>query len=111
MEIDERRNRVRANIQVAAVEEYEAKEQQVTAIDISEYGIQYQRPVDSNQRTGNEVMLTFSLLDRLQPIKVLCWVVQERVEQDHISTHATFMFLPDKDEKTIQSFVALHGPL
>lgn len=110
MATGERRTRVRAAIQVAVVEEHEAIEQQVTAIDISEYGMQYQRPVDRNQRTGNEVMLTFSLLDRLQPIKALCWVVKERAEQEHISMHVTFMFLPENDEDTIRTFVALHGP-
>ncbi len=106
METNERRNTSRAQIQVTVTEEYQAVEQQVHAANISEHGMQYNKPLGSFPCQGKEVFLTFSLLDRLEPIKVLSWVVEERETKDAIETHVTFMFLPAKDEQLIRDFVA-----
>lgn len=106
MAINERRNAYRMPVNMTITEEYDSSKQDVIAVDISEHGMHYYRPNDSNSRKGKEVMLTFSLIDRLKPIKVLSWVVSERVVEDKIATHVTFMFLPEKDEKAIRDFVA-----
>lgn len=105
MSIEERRSSQRASISIPAVEEYNAKEQEVTILDISEHGMHYQRPADKSKRAGQEVLLTFSLLERLQPIRALGWVVNEEPNGDYVSTRVTFMFLPEKDELTIRDFV------
>ncbi len=106
MHTEERRNTSRAQIQSPVTEEYNAVEQQVHAVNISEHGMQYSKPLGSVPCEGKEVFLTFSLLDRLEPIKVLSWVVEERETEDTIETHVTFMFLPAKDEQLIRDFVA-----
>lgn len=105
MSIEERRGSQRASVSVPATEEYLAEEQEVTILDISEHGLHYQRPADTSERAGKEVLLTFSLLERLQPIRALGWVVDEQKKSDVISTRVTFMFLPEKDEHTIRDFV------
>lgn len=106
MEKKERRNTPRAQVHIAITEEYLSAEQQVTAVNISEHGMQYSKPLESSRCKGDEVFLTFSLLERLEPIKVLSWVVEERQTKKSIETHVTFMFLPTKDEQLIRDFVA-----
>ena len=105
MSIEERRSSLRAPVAISVTEEYQNKEQSVTATDICEHGMKYIRPMDQFLRSGEEVLLTFSLMDKVNQIKVLSWVVEERKEKDHISTHVTFMFLPENDETAIRNFV------
>lgn len=102
----ERRNTLRAPLGIPVVEEFLTKEQQVTAINISEHGMKYHRPVGSPPCKGEEVFLTFSLLERLHPIRALGWVVREEQTDEFIETHVTFMFLPTKDEELIRDFVS-----
>ncbi len=106
MAINERRNTYRLPVEMAITEEYGSTVQDAIAVNISEHGMHYHRPNDSVPRKDKEVMLTFSLTKSLKPIKVLSWVVQERVVDDKIATHVTFMFLPEKDEELIRDFVA-----
>lgn len=105
MQASERRNTLRAPLGTPVVEEYLTVEQKVIAVNISEHGMMYNRPAGSPSRKGEEVFLTFSLLERLRPIKALGWVVQETPLQDCIETHVTFMFLPAKDEEMIRDYV------
>ena len=109
MTIEERRVSRRATVQLSVIEEHLASEQTVTAVDINEHGMQYRRPFDKKRNPGEEVLLTFSLLDRLQPIKVLGWIVNERLIEHQIATHITFMFLREQDEAAIQSFIETQG--
>ena len=102
----DRRNTVRTSINIQVVEEYLTEEQEVQAINISEHGMQYNRPKDAPRCQGKEVFLTFNLLERLKPIRALGWVVEETEKQDFFETHVTFMFLPEKDEEMIREFVA-----
>ncbi len=106
MAINERRNSYRMPVDMAITEEYDSIVQNATAVNISEHGMHYQRPNDNAARAGREVMLTFSLLGSNQPIKALSWIVEERVVEDKIATHVTFMFLPEKDEAVIRDFVS-----
>ena len=106
METSERRSAQRAAINTTVTEEYLSDKQQVEAVNICEHGMQYIKPLGSKSCKGKEVFLTFSLLERLEPIKVLGWVVDERETQDFIETHVTFMFLPAKDESLIRDYVA-----
>ncbi len=108
METVERRNTKRATFQATVTEEYLTQEQQVTAVNICEHGMHYCKPLGSTSCQGEEVFLTFSLLERLEPIKVLGWVVEERETEDSIAAHITFMFLPTKDEEMIRDYVASH---
>ncbi len=105
MSVEERRTAQRVPVNLSVTEEYLAETQNVVAVNISEYGMHYYRPLDEEKRTNREVLLTFSLLDRLKPIKALGWVVEERVIDGKIATHVTFMFLPEKDEMSIKNFV------
>ncbi|MEE4241072.1 MAG: PilZ domain-containing protein [Desulfopila sp.] len=106
MSVEERRTARRVPVKLSVTEEYLAATQHVAAVNISEYGMHYYRPLDSEKRVNREVLLTFSLLDRPQPIKALGWVVEERVTGEKIASHVTFMFLPEKDERSIRDFVA-----
>jgi len=105
MSVEERRVARRVPINLAVTEEFLSEEQDVAAVNISEHGMHYYRPDDTSRRARREVLLTFSLLDRLQPIKALAWVVEEREVNGKIASHVTFMFLPEKDEKSIRQFV------
>lgn len=105
----ERRNALRAPITVSVVEQNQIVEQEVLAVNISEYGMQYQKPVDAQSCKGQEVFLTFSLLDEGKPIRLLGWVVQETLKEDYINTHVTFMFLPTKEGEIIRDFVNVNG--
>lgn len=107
MAYEERRNAERLPVQVDVIEEYQGKEQCVTCLNISEYGMLYKKPGETAYQKGEEVFLTFSLIDRLQPIKALGWVVDERPAGQHFETHVTFMFLPEKDEQFIREYIAL----
>lgn len=109
MELANRRNTLRAPIAVPVVEEFHSVEQKVKAINISEHGMKYQKPKGAALCQGKEVFLTFSLFDRLQPIKVLGWVLKEIENDDYIDTHVTFMFLPTRDEEMIREFVIVNG--
>ncbi len=103
---NERRNTARAHLGVRVIEEHLAEENQVQAVNISEHGMQYCKPLNSKRCQGEEVFLTFALLERLKPIRALGWVVKEQELGDCIETHVTFMFLPAKDEEMIREFVA-----
>jgi hypothetical protein len=109
METSERRSTQRAAINAAVTEEYLSDTQQVKAVNICEHGMHYSKPLGSKSCKGKEVFLTFSLVERLEPIKVLSWVVEERETKDSIETHVTFMFLPAKDEILIRDYVASKG--
>ncbi len=105
MSVGERRIARRVPVKLVITEEFLSEEQNVAAVNISEHGMHYYRPSDASRRTRREVLLTFSLLDRLQPIKALAWVVEEREMDDRIAAHVTFMFLPEKDEEVIRQYV------
>ena len=107
MERKEQRNTPRALIHAVATEEFQSEEQNVTAINISEHGMCYHEPHGARKRQEKEVLLTFSLLERLEPIKVSGWVVEERETEEAIETHITFMFLSPEHEKMIQDYVSL----
>ena len=77
MAIQERRNTPRAPIHAVVTEEFQTVEQDVTSVNISENGMFYLRPLGSKRCERKEVFLTFSILERLEPIKVLGWVVEE----------------------------------
>ncbi len=109
MSLTNRRNTHRATITVPVVEEFHSVEQEVRAINISEHGMRYQKPKGAVLCQGKEVFLTFSLFDRLKPIKVLGWVLKEIENDGHIDTHVTFMFLPTRDEEMIRDFVTVNG--
>lgn len=109
MSFANRRNTHRVPITVPVVEELHSIEQEVKAINISEHGMRYQRPKGAISCLGEEVFLTFALLDRLQPIKVLGWVLKETESDGRIDTHVTFMFLPTRDEDMIRDFVTANG--
>lgn len=109
MPLSNRRNTLRAPIAVPVLEEFHSVEQEVKAINISEHGMKYQRPKGAASCLGKEVFLTFSLLGRLQPIKVLGWVLKEIENEDYVDTHVTFMFLPTRDEEMIREFVTVNG--
>lgn len=106
MEESERRSAKRAAINATVTEEYLSEKQQVEAVNICEHGMHYRKPLGSKSCKGKEVFLTFSILERLEPIKVLSWVVDERETKDSIETHVTFMFLPAKDESLIRDYIA-----
>lgn len=106
METSERRSARRAAINATVTEEYLSDKLQVKAINICEHGMNYSKPLGSKSCKGKEVLLTFSLIERLEPIKVLSWVVDERETKDSIETHVTFMFLPAKDEILIRAYVS-----
>lgn len=106
MEISERRSAKRAIIDATVTEEYLSEKKKFKAINICEHGMHYSKPLGSKSCKGKEVFLTFSLLERLEPIKVLGWVVDERETKDSIETHVTFMFLPAKDESLIRDYIA-----
>ncbi len=105
MAAGERRTTTRVPLVRTIKEEYLSEIQEVKGVNISEHGMCYQRPCDSGRRKGGEVLLTFSLLDRLQPIKALGWVVEEKEMGEKIEAHITFMFLPEQDEELIRGFV------
>ena len=71
--------------------------------------MRYHKPKGAVSCQGKEVFLTFSLFDKLRPIKVLGWVVKETENDSHIDTHVTFMFLPTRDEEMILDFVRANG--
>lgn len=102
----ERRYTDRRSLDIRAVEEFDNLQQDVTAMNISEHGIRYKRALSSPRCRHQEVFLTFSLVKRLKPIKVLGWVVEEREADGFLEAHVTFMYLPEKDESTIRDFVA-----
>ncbi len=102
----ERRHTLRVPVGGTVIEHNLSIEQQVRAVNISEHGMYYCRPLDSEEIQDNEVFLTITLLERLEPIKVLGWVVDTRQTQDCIETHVTFMFLSEKDEAIIKDYVA-----
>lgn len=67
----------------------------------------YRKPHGARKCQGKEVFLTFSLLKRLEPIKVLGWVVKEIETEEAVEAHITFMFLSPEHEKMIQDYVSL----
>lgn len=101
----ERRNTLRAPFEESVTVESVSSEQQVVAVNISENGMLFRKSADSPVQQGEEIFLTFALLNRLKPIKVLSWVVDERPKGDFVETHVTFMFLSNKDEALIRDFV------
>lgn len=109
MATPERRDSLRIHVTLPVTEEFNGNLQTCSITNISEHGMNYLRPRDTIKRKGREVFLTFSLLERLHPIHVLGWVVKERETEDQISTHVTFMFLPDHDEDMIRNFVSHHS--
>lgn len=109
MAIYERRNNFRMPICLGITEEYRTEIQQVTALNISEHGLHYLRPLEEQERAGKEVLLTFTLLEHHQPIKVIGWVVKERVLDDKIATHVAFMFSVQEDEDTVRDFIKMHN--
>lgn len=109
MQDRERRNVLRAPISVPVVEQHRLSQQEVTAVNISEHGMSYQKPVKAGSCQGEEVFLTFTLHEEEQPIKVLGWVIEETVNENLVDTHVNFMFLPVQDEEKIRHFVTTNG--
>lgn len=101
----ERRYTNRTSLSIPAVEEFEEQEREVIAVNISEHGIRYKRSLSSPRCRHQEVFLTFSLVQQVNPIKALGWVVDERENDGFLEAHVTFMFLPEKDEMTIRDYV------
>jgi hypothetical protein len=52
-----------------------------------------------------EVLLTFSPVERIKPLKVMGWVVHNSVNNDMADTGVTFMFLSENDEKLLEEYV------
>lgn len=109
MKENEKRKGLHAPISVAVVEQHKLEQQEVTAVDISENGMSYRKPLGAHSCQGEEVFLTFSLEKEERPIKVLGWVIEETVQEDLIDTHVNFMFLPAQDEERIRHFVMDNG--
>ncbi len=109
MQDKERRSVLRAPISVPVVEQHRSDQQEVIAVNISEHGMYYRKPVHARSCQGEEVFLTFSLEEETQPIKVLGWVIEETINEDLIDTHVDFMFLPVQDEEKIRHFVTANG--
>ena len=109
MSSSERRNTFRLPISMAVSEEYRSEIRDAVALNISEHGMYYLRKRHAGMRAGKEVMLTFTLPNTPNTIKVLSWVVKERQVENLIGTHVTFMFLPEKDESVIREYVDAHS--
>ena len=74
--------------------------------NFSIHGLCYAIPAGSSAPPEEkEVFLRFSLLERINPIQVMGWVVHTEVKDSCSTTGVTFMFLEPKDEEILQDFV------
>jgi hypothetical protein len=105
--IQERREFVRAPIQVLLHEEDVDGKRLAEAVNISELGMRYRMPAFSSRKSkGEELLLEFCLPNDRKPIKALGFVTSHKNDRVAQNTSVTFMFLKDEDSERIRKFVS-----
>ena len=107
--MDERREGIRVELDVAVSEKLVAGTAKARAINLSSTGMRYTKP-NINRHGSEEVFLDFTLPGETEPIRVMGWVVEEIEKNNALETAVTFMFLKENDEEKINAYVKKHLP-
>lgn len=108
--VGDRRQTARMQISVPVEVEGLLATRQATIKNFSVYGMCYSLPAEKQLAPEEkEVFLTFSLLDRIKPIRVMGWIVYTRPNGDNVETGVTFMFLSPSDEEILRDFGQRQG--
>ncbi len=102
---NERREYLRARLNVFINEESRTARLLAKAVDISERGVQYVMPVGSRQRDTDEVALEFCLPGEDRPLHALGRVVYDRKDEHKHSTAILFTMLRTTDAERIRRYV------
>ncbi len=104
-QVNERRKYLRARLNVFINEESRTARLLAKAVNISECGVHYIRPVCSRQRDSEEVSLEFCLPGEIRPLRALGRVVTDRKDKHKHSTAIKFTMLRTTDAERIRRYV------
>jgi c-di-GMP-binding flagellar brake protein YcgR len=101
----ERREFLRAGINVFINENFLCDVQLARAMDICESGLCYIKPSGAFERHGPQVILEFCLPDDAQPLRARGKVVYDRLDENTHKTAVVFTHLEAGDAERIRNYV------
>ncbi len=101
----ERREYLRAEVNVFVNEALDCEAMLARALDISEAGMRYAKPSGPVKRTGPEVRLEFCLPGEQEPVQTKGQVVYDYLDEKVHSTSVTFTALDTNDAERIRQYV------
>jgi c-di-GMP-binding flagellar brake protein YcgR len=101
----ERREFLRAGINVFINENFNCDVQLARAMDICESGLCYIKPSGAFERHGPQVALEFCLPDDAQPLRARGKVVYDRLDENTHKTAVVFTHLEAGDAERIRNYV------
>ena len=105
----ERREYLRAEVNVFVNEDLECESMLARALDISEAGMRYTKPSGPVMRTGPEIRLQFCLPGQEEPVQTTGQVVYDHLDAKVHSTSVTFTSLDTNDAERIRRYVILRS--
>ena len=104
-ERNERREYLRADLNVFINEESRTARLLAKAVDISERGLAYVMPANAPRRDQPEVTLEFSLPGEEQAVRALGRVVYDQEDQHSLGTAIEFTMIGSADAERIRQYV------
>jgi hypothetical protein len=101
----ERREFLRAGINVFINENFNCDAQLARAMDICESGLCYIKPSGAFERYGPQVTVEFCLPDDAQPLRARGRVVYDRLDENTHKTAVVFTHLEAGDAERIRNYV------
>jgi len=101
----ERREYLRAAVNVFVNEDLETEAMLARALDISEAGMRYTKPSGPVKRCGPEVRLEFCLPGEPEPVQTTGEIVYDYLDDKVHATSVTFTALDSKDAERIRQYV------
>ena len=101
----ERREFLRAGINVFINENFHCDIQLARAMDICESGLCYIKPSGAFERHGPQVTLEFCLPDDAQPLRARGRVIYDRLDENTHKTAVVFTHLKAGDAERIRNYV------
>ncbi len=102
---NERREYLRADLNVFINEENRTARLLAKAVDISERGLAYMMPANTPRRDHPEVTLEFSLPGEEQPVRALGRVVYDQDSEHSLGTAIEFTMIRSSDAERIRQYV------
>lgn len=101
----ERREFLRAGINVFINENLHSESQMARAMDICECGLCYIKPSGPFERHGRNVTVEFCLPDDVKPLRTKARVVYDRLDENTHKTAVVFTQLDTRDADRIRNYV------
>jgi len=101
----ERREYLRAELNVFINEDVKSGCRLTRSVDICEGGLRYMKPPGAFRREGKDVYLEFCLPQQQQPIRTKAMVVGDSIDESRHATSVVFTALSPKIADLIRSYV------